>query len=468
MVMNMMDTIIKAVVGAVLAALLVACESSSPFAEWDDRALAERVRTYAWEGGTVSLRPQPVAADSGQMPAIADVDWFIDHAIAGNAELRAARQRVERIRQRIPQARALPDPIASVTFGELAQTAAGQVEDIVGIQQSLPFPGTLDAREKVTRQRVDEALGDLQVTLQRLRGDVQRAFWSYYAATREVDVLDQNRQLLKQIESSVNSRVRVGAAGQDDQLRVSRRLAAIENRISKAKQRQRSAMAMLVQLNGKGRGAAMPRPTVAERHVGSPDRDKLIQRAMRTNPAVRVAHARAATYRSRLELARTERLPDFMVGLNYGAVRASGLSPVANGDDQFSATVGVSIPIWAEKYDAAEHEALHGIGEAIAGLRSAQDRSTFEIDDALARLEANREVLGRLRKRMMPDARQTITVAMTSYQTGKLNLLQLLDDWDALLDDQLDEARAIANIQRAAADVEQAVGGTLAAPEPTR
>lgn len=466
MVMNMMGTITKAVVGAVLAALLVACASSGPFAEWDDRALAERVRAYARDGG-MSPPPRSVAPESAQTPDTADVDWFINHAIAGNPQLRAARQRVERVRQRIPQARALPDPIASVTFGELAQTAAGQVEYIVGVQQSLPFPGTLDAREQVARRQVDEALGELQVTLQQVRGDVERAFWSYYAATREAEVLEQNRQLLKQIESSVNSRVKVAAAGQDDQLRVSRRLAAIENRISKAKQRQRSAMAMLVQLTGQGRWAAMPRPAVAERQVGSLDRDRLLQRAVRTNPAVRVAQARAATYRSRLELARATRLPDFMVGLNYGAVRASGLSPVANGDDQFSATVGVSIPIWGEQYDAAEHEALHGIGEAIAGIRLAQDRSTFGIDDALARLEANQEVLGRLRERMMPDARQTITVAMKSYQTGKLDLLQLLDDWDSLLDDQLAVARAIANVQRAAADVEQAVGGALAAPEPT-
>jgi len=261
--------------------------------------------------------------------------------------------------------------------------------------------------------------------------------------------------------------VKVAAAGQDDQLRVSRRLAVIENRISKAKQRQRSAMAMLVRYVGKGRGAPIPRPTIAEGSVGPIDRDGLAQRALRTNAAVRVAQARAATYRSRFQLARSERLPDFVVGVNYGAVRASGLSPVANGDDQFSATIGVSIPIWSQKYDAVENEAMRGVGEAIAGIRAAQDRATFEIDDALARLEANQQVLARLRQRMMPDARQTITVAMKSYQTGKLNLLQLLDDWDALLDDQLDEARAVANIQRAVADIEQTVGGALEAPEPT-
>jgi len=258
MVTTMMDTIIKAVIGMILAALLVACESTSPFAEWDDRALAERVRAFARDGGTVAVQPRPVETDSGQTPATAGVDWFINHAIAGNAELRAARQRVERTRQRIPQARALPDPIASVTFGELAETAAGQVEYIVGVQQSLPFPGTLDAREKVARQQVDEALGEMEAVFQRVRADVQRAYWSYYAATREVEVLEQNRQLLKQIEASVNSRVKVAAAGQDDQLRVSRRLAVIENRISKAKQRQRSAMAMLVRYVGKGRGAPIP------------------------------------------------------------------------------------------------------------------------------------------------------------------------------------------------------------------
>lgn len=461
-----MDTITKAVVGAVFMGLLVACESSSPFADWDDRDLAERVRAYSRNDSTLPP-PRSVADNSLQTLDTADVNWFISQAVTGNAELRAARQRVERLRERIPQARSLPDPTATLTFGELAQTAAGQVDYIVGVQQSLPFPGTLDAREKVARQQVDEALGELEVTLHQVRGDVQRAFWSYYAATRDVEVLDQNRQLLKQIEASVNSRVKVAVAGQDDQLRVSRRLAAIENRISKAKQRQRSAMAMLAQSLGKGRGVSLPTPQVAEDMIGPIDRDRIVARAMQTNPAVRVAQARAATYRARLELARKDRLPDFVLGVNYGAVRASGLSPVANGDDQFSGTIGVSIPIWSQKYNAAEREALRGIGESFASIRAAQDRSTFEIDDALARLEANQEVLGRLRERMMPDARQTITVAMKSYQTGKLDLLQLLDDWDALLDDQLDEARAIANIQRAAADIEQTVGGALEALEPS-
>ena len=127
--------------------------------------------------------------------------------------------------------------------------------------------------------------------------------------------------------------------------------------------------------------------------------------------------------------------------------------------------VGVALPIWSEKYDAGEREALRGIGEAIAQVRAAQDRETFEIDVALARLEANEHLLQRLRERMMPDARQTISVALRSYQTGKLDLLQLLDDWESLLEDQLDEARAIANVNRAVADVEEAVGQPLTEPE---
>lgn len=60
----------------------------------------------------------------------------------------------------------------------------------------------------------------------------------------------------------------------------------------------------------------------------------------------------------------------------------------------------------------------------------------------------------------MPDARQTIDVALSSYRTGDADFIQLLDDWQVLLSDQRQEARLIADLHKAVADLEQAVGGT--------
>jgi outer membrane protein TolC len=82
----------------------------------------------------------------------------------------------------------------------------------------------------------------------------------------------------------------------------------------------------------------------------------------------------------------------------------------------------------------------------------------------LARLEADQQVLRRLRERMMPDAKQVIELALTNYRTGDTDFLQLLDDWQTLLDDQRQEARVVAGLHRTMADLEQALGGSMTPP----
>lgn len=439
------------------------CSSTDPFGDWTDGDLARRIELLNSETSTAS---GAISTDTGtgpdeSVPADAGLSWYASEAMRSNAEIRAARQRVERLRERVPQVTSLPDPMASVTFGELAQTAAGQVDYIMGVQQSLPFPGTLDARGEVARQEVVESLAALQAVIDRVRGDVGRAYWSYDGAVREVDVLKRSHDLLTQIEAAVRARVRVGAANQADLLRISRELAALENRLSELNRRQRTAVAMLARLTSRPTTTEWPRTTSSQWTSLELDAQQLRSQGMSRNPTVAVSQARVATFRKRLALARQERLPDFVFGVQYAAVGDNGLAMSANGDDQIAGTVGVSIPLWSGKYDAAEREALRGMGEALAEVQAAQDRVAFDIDEALARIEANEQTLRRLRERMMPDARQIIDVALASYRTGDVDFLQLLDDWQTLLDDQLEETRIVADLHRAMADLEQAVGGAL-------
>ena len=448
-----------------VAVILVSgCSGPDPFDDWADRDLAQQVeslsRKTAGDMGAVSANREADWADD--LPDEVELAWYTSAAMHSNPQILAARQRVERLRERIPQATVLPDPMATVTFGELAQTAAGEVDYIVGVQQSLPFPGTLDARGEVARQEVVASLHALRAEIDRVVGDVQRSYWSYDGARREAEVLEQNRGLLTQIESAVLARVRVGEARQSDLLRVSREVAVMENRISELHRRQNTSSAMLARLTSRRAPEDWPRVGSGMWDPIDYDAEGLRRSAMQQNPQVSAAQARVQTYRQRLELARQERKPDFMVGVQYGAVSASGLAPSANGDDQIAGTVGVTIPLWADSYDASEREAMRGMGEALAEVRAAQDRVAFDVDEALARIDANQDSLRRLQERMMPEARQIIDVALASYRTGDTGFIQLLDDWEALLGDQLEETRIITELQRAMADLNQAVSGAAA------
>lgn len=456
---NIRRTSISTLVVAVI--LLSGCSGPDPFDDWTDRDLAQQVETLSrlrpGDAGPVSANRDSGSPDS-ELPDEVELAWYTSAAMHSNPQISAARQRVERLRERIPQATALPDPMASVTFGELVQTAAGEVDYIVGVQQSLPYPGTLNARGEVARQEVVASLHALRAVIDRVTGDVQRSYWSYDGAAREAEVLEQNRELLTQIESAVLARVRVGEASQADLLRVTREGAAMENRITTLHRRQRTSSAMLARLTSRRTPTKWPRVRSGMWVPIDYDAQGLRRSAMQQNPLVSEARARVQTNRQRLALARQERKPDFMVGVQYGAVSAGGLAPSANGDDQIAGTVGVTIPFWNDSYDASEREAMRGMGEALAEVRAAQDRVAFEVDEALARIDANQESLRRLQERMMPDARQIIDVAMASYRTGDTGFIQLLDDWQTLLEDQLEETRIITDLHRAMTDLNQAVG----------
>ncbi|MEM1209821.1 MAG: TolC family protein [Planctomycetota bacterium] len=447
----------------------VGCSQKDYFAQWDDRELADQVAELS-EASSHDVRNAPPKAyrlsSAKASPEDAGVAWYIDAAIRHNPEVRAARQRVERLRERVPQATRLPNPMASVTFGDLAETAAGQVEYIVGVQQSLPFPGTLDARGEVARQEVMEALHGLEVVVDRTMGDTARAYWSHDGATREIAVLEANRELLNQIDAAVRARIRVGQSGQANLLRVSRELAALDNQLSELERRQTTSAAMLRRLTGFAVSIGSTATDASQWATLDVDAEALREQAMRNSPRVAAAQARMGTYRERLSLARMERLPDFVLGVQYGAVRDGGLAPSANGDDQIAGTIGVSIPLWAEADNAGEREALRGIGEALAEAQAAQDSVAFEVEEAVARIEAGQQTLSRLRDRMMPDAQQVIDVALASYRTGGVDLLSLLDDWQVLLMDQMQEARVLTDLHRAAADLTQATGVLLDAEVP--
>lgn len=458
----MTSTIINKYSAYMAVAMLAGCTAGDPFAAWDDRVLADHVADLSrgeYPAGDQSLNDPLLPRPDEVVPEDAGVSWYVEQALRSNPQVRAARQRVERVRERIPQVTSLPDPMASITFGELAQTAAGQVDYIVGVRQSLPFPGTLNARGEVARQEVVEALYALENTINQVVADTRRAYWSFDGAGRETAVLHEGQELLEQIESTVQSRIRVGRAGQADALRLSRGRAALENRLSELEQRQRTALAMLARLTSRPTPSDLPNAEDGDWQPVALDAEQLRSWAQTHHPEVAAAQARIGTFRQRLDLARRERLPDFLAGVQYGEV-GDGLAPSSNGDDQLAVTLGITIPLWVDADAAAEREALRGIGETVADARAAQDRAAFAADDALARLEADQQVLRRLRERMMPDAKQVIELALTNYRTGDTDFLQLLDDWQTLLDDQLHEARVVAGLHRSMADLEQALGGT--------
>ena len=397
------------------------------------------------------------------IPEEATAADYVRLALERNPAIRAARHRVERLGQRIPQANSLDDPMVHVApVGEMAETAAGQVGLMTGVSQRLPFPGKRSTRGRIAAAEMAEAAQDLERVRLEVAADTRRAWWGYYYAARAIEVTQRSRELLAQLRQVAESKLRAGTVSQPDVLRASVELSQLDNELVGLEQRQTSARAMLNRLIDRTATDPLPVPVVRRLAEITVDLEALLAEAQRANPAVRAAHERIEAFRQRLELARLGRWPDLNVSFSYNLVDDEGLSAVANGDDQWWVGLGFNLPIWVGRLEAAEAEALRGIQESIAELADARNRVAFRVQDALATVESTQRQTIVFRDVIVPQARQTVDASLSGYRAGQLDFLTLVDNWRRLLEFQLMYHDSLARLEQRFADLQEAVGRDLA------
>jgi outer membrane protein TolC len=434
--------------------VLSGCKSDSTDLIWETPALSERMTQIRDHG--IDANASRVTSDVEVKDA--SLDGIVELALANNPEVKAGRLKIERLSEKIDQATALEDPVAALTVGELAQTAAGQVDYIVSLTQALPYPGTLDARKAVAEQNVLVASSELLEVIERVAAEVRRVYWRRYAVARAIEVTEQDKQILKQISDVIDARARVNKAQQADQLRISLRLADLDQELDRLNQQQRSLDAMMNRLLNRRADAPLPTPAAVDWTPVEVNRKALIADAEQSYPAVLVQRRRVEGFRQQFKLAKIERRPDFRFGVQYAAVGRDGIAGSANGDDQFALTAGVSIPFFSDKYDAMEREAFRGIGEALMGLDAAQGRAANLAEDAIARMQSEQSMLNRLKKQMIPDSERTFELSLAGYRAGNESFIQMMDDWQRTLDLQLAAHHAQARYEQARADLAAATG----------
>ena len=109
--------------------------------------------TIQWAAGAGAVVLGALQA-GGQAAASRSEPWnetqlaaYLERAQEANPELEAYRQHYAAAQQRIPQARALPDPTLQVTqFVESVQTRTGPQENIFMVSQKVPWFGVLKGR----------------------------------------------------------------------------------------------------------------------------------------------------------------------------------------------------------------------------------------------------------------------------------------------------------------------------------
>jgi outer membrane protein TolC len=284
--------------------------------------------------------------------------------------------------------------------------------------------------------------------------DLKEAYYALYLVQRKIGINAENQDLMRRFADIASKQYEVGMGKQPDILRAQTELSTLMTQglnLQKEKRVAESALNTIL-----SRPPDQPLGYIPEIEQRIPDWtfEQLRPIALENRPEVRRMSFDIAMSRSELSASRKEYFPDLMVRMMYKDMAMTG-------DDFWSTMVGISIPIapWASGKVAS------GVDEKELNLRRAEEEfndtknmTLHEVQEALVKVQTNRNIVLLYRNTTIPQAEQTLQSTVAAYQTGETQFLMMIDAYRMLLMTRLDHYMAVMNLMASQAELEQAVG----------
>jgi outer membrane protein TolC len=399
----------------------------------------------------------PLAAAQNVPPPV--LEELVKEALASNPGVQAALRRVESHRLRIPQAKALPDPVLSVGWmGDIKPFGVQRPDPSsfrsLSATQQIPFPGKLKLRGEIADREAEALWWDYEAKRRAVVAEVKTAYYDYFASHKAIEITRKSEDLLEKLVSIADTRYRVGEGIQQDVLRSQVELSRLRQRLTLLEQEFRTARVRLNTLMARDPEAVLGDPgavAMSEITYALPtlyqlagDNDTGLQREQRLIERSQVA----------VDLARKEYLPDFGVGYMY---QNRPLLPEMHGF-----TFSLNIPIF---YKSKQRQGVaEGVRALEAARRSREDRETqlsFEVKQHYLAAKASEELARLYSRAIVPQSSLALESALAAYEVGNVDFLTVLDSFRTVLDYEISYYRELANYQIALARLEPLVGVEL-------
>jgi outer membrane protein, heavy metal efflux system len=433
----------------------------------------ERARPAGYQLPTAAHLAQPIAAPSEvstgapELIASQPVDFFIRRALVENRTVQAAYHNVQSLKHRIPQVTALDDPFASNTVFPIPRVAPqyflmGYNPYNLTLAQQFPWFGTLKLRGEVAERDVQIALAELAAAQLDTVVNVKRAYYNLYASQRTEEILTENRKILEDFRVIARERLANGGSQQDviqsEVLinKLDQDLAMNLQGIASA----RAALARQLHVRPDTELRSSPEPTLAAVPV---EIDRLNDLAIAVRPELRGRLAAIARDEKAVELARKRFYPNYTLGFTYMDMeKTNAQSPrTAGGFPNVGLFVAFNLPVYRNKYRAGVSEAEER-AHADAKLYEAQmDETMSEIQDLMVQAKVQQDVLSLLRDSILPRTRQSLNLARSDYAKSNVDYPTLLSALREVLQIQLQIAQVEAELGKALASLERAVGSQI-------
>ncbi|MBN8732442.1 MAG: TolC family protein [Acidobacteria bacterium] len=389
------------------------------------------------------------------------LEELIREALTNSPEVTASQKRYEAARLRPSQAASLPETMFSAGWNASGRPWPGAgmgTEPIANagfmLTQEFPFPGKRKLRGEVSESEAKAEFESYQAAQLSLVSRVKQTWHRLGYTDLAEDVLRRNESLLRRLLRITEIRYASGKAAQQDVFKSQTQLSILETKLVQLQRERAARTAEMLSLLNRRPGAAlghvvMERPKPLARSL-----EDLFALAKERSPMLRRDEKVIARNQIALNLARKDVYPDYSV---TGGYYNMGAMP-----DMYMVRVDFKLPTsWFRKQRPMVAESAAMLAESRQMLAANAQSLAFRIQDEYLTAQTAEKLMRLYEESIVPQGSLALESSLSSYETGMVDLLSVLMNFQTVLDYQLSYYEEMLSYSLAVARLEELTGARL-------
>jgi outer membrane protein TolC len=387
---------------------------------------------------------------------------LIKEAMEQNPEIRAMQRSFDMMRARVPQAKALPEPMLSYGYTGNAvplppldiQRGDPASARMLSFTQEMPYPGKLKLKGKMANVEAEAEWWNYEQVRLNVVAEVKDAYFDLFYLHKAIETVTKNKDLVEKFARIAEAGYAVGKGIQQDVLKAQVEVSKLIEQLMVLEQRKQTARARLNSLLFREPETPLGQPEEIRPREFTYSLAALNEAALTNYPTLKARRRKIDREQYSVALAQKDFYPDFTVGVTY--FNRPGLP------EMYGVNVGVKIPLyfWQKQRPA--------VAEAAASARAERERLENETTVLFFRLK-DRYLAATTAQRLVklygttiiPQSSLSLESAISGYEVGKVDFLTLLDNLVTLLNYELSYYEQLTNVEKAIAALEPFVGINL-------
>jgi cobalt-zinc-cadmium efflux system outer membrane protein len=395
--------------------------------------------------------------DSAVRQGRLSLDEVTSVVLANNPTIKAAQEKWQGMKARVPQAAAWEDLRAQARSRVARYVSVPPnafTDQSFMLQQEVPISGKNLSRARAATAEAGAAFEDFRRTELDVLSRARAAFHRLANEYAQLEVNQRNVDLLNQFAEVNRQRYEVGNATQADVLTAQTDAAKLLEAQSDIFRRISDAQSQLNVLMNRPAQSTLAQPSQIPFQPPHFSLQALQAVALGARPEMQRAQNRVEAERFRVELANRQRFPDPTLD-----VQAQRYNEAGQAVSELDVGVSIGLPFLnPRKYSATVTEARRNFESAQHELEATRAETLGLVRDQLKKIETAAHHYELYSDKILPLARQAVQSNRVAYETSSANFLELITAQRVLQDVESMHVNHLADYQVAVAELDAIVG----------